>query len=102
VPERLIARIEEVAPGSLHRVDIDGATLCIARTHDGEVHVIDGICTHEAFPLDEGDLVGDEVECPQHGSRFHVRTGAATELPAEVPVRVYPVRIRDGAIYVDV
>ena len=47
-----------------------------------------------------GLLEGDEIECPRHGARFNVRTGAATMMPAVVPVATYPVVIEDGEVLV--
>ena len=39
------------------------------------------------------------LECWLHGSRFDLKTGEPTGLPATVPVKVYPVEIRDGDVY---
>ena len=43
---------------------------------------------------------GCTLECWLHGSRFDLRTGNPTGLPATVPVPVYPVEIRDGFVFV--
>jgi 3-phenylpropionate/trans-cinnamate dioxygenase ferredoxin subunit len=43
-----------------------------------------------------------EIECWLHGSRFDLRTGEPTNLPAYEPVPVYPVRIEGDAVLVDV
>jgi 3-phenylpropionate/trans-cinnamate dioxygenase ferredoxin subunit len=52
--------------------------------------------------LDQGELIGGEIECPRHGARFDVATGRATRLPAIQPVRTYPVRVEGGMIKVEV
>jgi 3-phenylpropionate/trans-cinnamate dioxygenase ferredoxin component len=62
---------------------------------DGEYYAIEDVCTHDGGPLDQGDLEGDEIECPRHGARFNVRTGEATLMPAVMPVRTFPIKI-DG------
>jgi 3-phenylpropionate/trans-cinnamate dioxygenase ferredoxin subunit len=41
-----------------------------------------------------------EIECPQHGSTFDLRTGEPGTLPATQPVRVYEVAIDDGVVTV--
>jgi nitrite reductase/ring-hydroxylating ferredoxin subunit len=41
------------------------------------------------------------VECPWHGSRFDLASGAALTLPAVRPVKAYPVREVDGALEVE-
>jgi 3-phenylpropionate/trans-cinnamate dioxygenase ferredoxin component len=47
-------------------------------------------------------LDGEDVECPAHGSRFNVRTGEVSGLPAEDPVDTYPVTIEGDEIFVEV
>ena len=69
---------------------------------DGQFYAIDNLCTHDQGPLDQGELEGDEIECPRHGARFDVRTGEATQLPAFEPVQRHPVRVEGDAIQVGV
>jgi len=42
-----------------------------------------------------------QIECPRHGARFDIRTGAVTRLPATDPIPTYPVKIEDGLIYIE-
>jgi 3-phenylpropionate/trans-cinnamate dioxygenase ferredoxin subunit len=63
---------------------------------DGQFYAIDDLCTHDGGSLDQGYLEGVEIECPRHGARFDVRTGAVTQLPAFEPVATHAVRV-DGA-----
>ena len=62
---------------------------------DGAFYAIDDLCTHDEGPLGDGAIKGDEVECPRHGARFSVKTGAALRMPAVTPVKVHSVRV-DG------
>lgn len=62
---------------------------------DGAFYAIDDLCTHDEGPLGDGALKGEEVECPRHGARFSVKTGAALRMPAVTPVKVHSVRV-DG------
>ena len=55
---------------------------------------VDDLCTHADVSLSEGDVDDGTVECWLHGSRFDLRTGEPTGLPATVPVAVYPVTHR--------
>ena len=92
----------ELGPGKARRVDIAGHRLCVANCQ-GEFHVVDDECTHEDFSLSEGEVIADfcEIECPQHASTFDLRTGEPTCLPATRPVRVYPCRVEDGTLQVE-
>lgn len=84
-----------IEPGDVQLIEIDGHRLCLARTEDGELFVVDDTCTHEDEPLSEGWLDGACIECPAHNSVFDLRSGAAITLPATEPVRTYPVS-QDG------
>jgi 3-phenylpropionate/trans-cinnamate dioxygenase ferredoxin subunit len=52
--------------------------------------------------LSEGEVEGCTVECWLHGSRFDLRSGKPLDPPATQPVPVYPVRVEDGSVYVEV
>jgi 3-phenylpropionate/trans-cinnamate dioxygenase ferredoxin component len=69
---------------------------------NGEFYAIDDVCTHDGGALDQGELEGDEIECPRHGARFDVRTGAAVQLPAFEPVETHDVRVEGEQIQVSV
>jgi 3-phenylpropionate/trans-cinnamate dioxygenase ferredoxin subunit len=67
----------------------------------GKYYAIDDVCTHDGGPVAEGALEGDIIECPRHGARFNVRTGAALTLPAVSPVPTHPVRVEGNDIQVE-
>jgi 3-phenylpropionate/trans-cinnamate dioxygenase ferredoxin subunit len=67
----------------------------------GEYFAIQNECSHAAVALSEGDVADCQIECWLHGSRFDLRTGKPTGLPATEPVAVFPVEVRDDEIYVD-
>jgi len=67
----------------------------------GTLYAIDDVCTHDGGPLGEGELYGDEIECPRHGARFNVRTGRVTRMPAVGPVKTYEVQEEVGGVFVE-
>lgn len=96
-----VAALADVAPGALLRVEPNGLPICLARLAGGEVYAVSDICSHEEIELSDGDLDGDEVECPAHGSRFNVQTGAVSGLPAEDPVKAYKVFVEDDDVFIE-
>jgi len=80
-------------------VTVDGSEVALFRTDDG-IFALDDICSHEYSKLSEGDVWGGEVYCQKHGSRFNLRTGAVTGLPATKPVGTWGVKVEDGGIWV--
>ncbi|MCK1592105.1 non-heme iron oxygenase ferredoxin subunit [Bradyrhizobium sp. 169] len=67
---------------------------------DGKVYATDNVCSHAFALLTDGWLDDGLVECPLHGAQFDVKTGAVIRGPAECPVAVFEMRIRDGLIEV--
>lgn len=98
--EQVVARAEDVPPGTVRVVECNGKRLALCNVN-GTFYAVDDVCTHDGGPLDQGELIGDEVECPRHGARFSVVTGRVTRLPAMMPLRTYAVRVEDGQIAVD-
>jgi len=82
-------------------VDVGNLTLAIARDGD-DVYALQDLCSHAAVALSEGEVEDCQIECWLHGSRFDLRTGKPTGLPATEPVATFPVEVRDQDVYVDV
>lgn len=93
-------REDELEPGQMKHVIVNGAWLVLARTEEG-FHAFDGICTHEGGPLCDGALVDATVQCPWHGSRFDVRTGEVEAGPAKEALHTYAVRVEGGHVLVE-
>jgi 3-phenylpropionate/trans-cinnamate dioxygenase ferredoxin subunit len=68
---------------------------------DGQIHAIRNKCAHMACPLEGGLLEGAILTCPCHDWRFDVRSGGFLDAP-ELGIPVYPTRVEDGKVLVDV
>ena len=90
----------DIPEGEVRSFEAEGTGIAIARL-DGKLFAIEDVCTHDDGPLGEGALEGCEIECPRHGARFDVRTGAATRMPAAGPVPVFAVKVENGEILVE-
>ncbi len=80
-------------------VNVGGSPVALFRTEEG-VFALDDICSHEYSRLSEGEVWAGEVYCQKHGSRFNLRTGAVTGLPATQPVRAWAVKVESGQIWI--
>jgi cytochrome P450/nitrite reductase/ring-hydroxylating ferredoxin subunit len=85
--------------GTLRRVEVGETAVCVARTVDGWL-AFDDTCTHEECSLAEGELDGEVVICPCHGSEFDVRTGDVVTPPALDPLPIYEAREDGGTLFV--
>jgi 3-phenylpropionate/trans-cinnamate dioxygenase ferredoxin subunit len=90
----------DIAPGTVVAVTVDDIPIALVRTEDDEYFAVYDECSHHQIALSEGEVDDSTLECSLHGSRFDLRTGQPTDKPAIKPVPVYPVEVRDGAIYV--
>lgn len=94
-------RAADIAPGTMKVVAAGGVRVAVCNV-EGTFYAVEDVCTHDDGPLGEGSLRGSELECPRHGARFCVKSGAALRMPAVVPVRVFPVKLVDGDVVVEV
>jgi 3-phenylpropionate/trans-cinnamate dioxygenase ferredoxin subunit len=97
-----VASVDEIPAGALKGVLADHTEICLAHAEDGNFYAINDVCTHENFLLSLGELFDLQVECPQHGSRFNLKTGEVTGLPAVIPTTTYPVTLEGSDVYVEV
>ena len=88
----------ELLPGEF-KVVWDGDTAIAVFNIDGDLYAVEDICTHDGGELAGGEIHGHEVECPRHGARFDVRTGAVMCPPAYEPIASFPVHEVDGQIW---
>ena len=96
-----VANVSEVPDPGKMLVEVDDRLVALFHV-GGQWFAIDDVCTHDGGPLGEGTLIGDQVECPRHGARFDVRTGAVRALPAVLPVRTYEVQVEGDEVKVRV
>ena len=89
--------VADAAENKLYRVTAAGVPVLLVKLND-QYAAISATCTHAGGPLDEGELQGSVVQCPWHGSRFALKTGAPLTGPATMAAPRYDVRIRDGQI----
>jgi naphthalene 1,2-dioxygenase system ferredoxin subunit len=89
-----------VSEGEVVGVEIAGKNLALFSV-GGALFVTEGKCTHGHAHLCDGYLEDFEIECPLHQGRFDIRTGKAMCAPLMEDLKVYPVKIEDGRIFVD-
>ena len=92
--------LSDLADSEPLALDLDGEPVAVVRVSAGDVYAIRDVCSHAEVPLSEGEVDGCTIECWLHGSRFDLRTGKPTGMPATEPVPVYPVKIEGDDVLV--
>jgi 3-phenylpropionate/trans-cinnamate dioxygenase ferredoxin subunit len=97
-----IALVDQVPAEGMRSFAYEDRRIALYRIGE-TLYATDAICSHEEADLTEGWLEPEDctVECPLHGSRFDLRTGQPLGLPAFRPIAVYPVRVEDDSVYVE-
>ena len=95
-----VAKSGDLNEGEVAAFEIGGQQVAVANV-DGSLYAFGDICTHAHCSLAEGELEGKTVTCPCHGSQFDVTTGAVLNPPATEPVPVYPVRVENDELQVE-
>jgi len=95
-----VAATTECPPGASCERVAGGRVVALFNV-DGQYYALDGICPHQGGPLGKGRLTGCLVTCPWHGWQYDVRTGHHGSV-ATVRTAVFPVKVEDDAIFVDV
>jgi 3-phenylpropionate/trans-cinnamate dioxygenase ferredoxin component len=98
---RRVCALSDLTEGESLAVETGGEPVAVVRT-EGEVFAIRDVCSHAEVPLTEGEVDGYTIECWLHGSCFDLRTGKPTNMPATVPVPVYPVKIEGDDVLVSI
>ena len=96
-----VAAAADCQPGSLLLVETGDEGVVVVNV-EGDFYALLDRCSHQDFPLSDGELTGDRLECIYHGAKFDVCTGRAVQLPAIRPVKTFPVDVRDGDIFIEV
>jgi nitrite reductase/ring-hydroxylating ferredoxin subunit len=87
----------DVPDGELKSVVV-GETPVLLLRHGHEVHALHDRCSHRGCSLSGGEVRGQVIECPCHGSRFSLGDGSVERGPATAAQPVYEVRESDGKI----
>jgi nitrite reductase/ring-hydroxylating ferredoxin subunit len=94
-----VASDADLQEGELTQARANGVGLLLVR-RGGTVHAISDRCSHRGCSLHTGQLVGDTVVCPCHGSTYRLADGTVVHGPATGPQPAYEVRVRDGKVEV--
>lgn len=93
-----IAHASELPVGRSKAYEVNGRVIALYHTSEG-FFATDNTCPHRGGPLAEGDLIGNEINCPWHLWGFDVATGLCAG-NSDIRVMAHEVRVDDDRIMV--
>ncbi len=95
-----ICKLSEIENGKMKNVEINNKNILIVNI-DNKIFATSGQCTHESVNLEDGFILGNEITCPVHLSKFDLKTGHPLNPPATEKLRIYNVKIQNNEIYIE-
>jgi nitrite reductase/ring-hydroxylating ferredoxin subunit len=98
-----VAKVSDIGPGEIKYVEAgpDYEPICLIN-FEGEFYALNDCCTHQDASLSDGEIVGDEIECPLHGGAFEIKTGLPASFPVVVPAETYQVKVEGDQILIGI
>ncbi len=93
--------INEISVRDLKQFNIRGMEILVTNL-DGRYFCLDARCSHAGAPLVEGELKGEVLTCPWHGSQFNVTNGTVIKGPAARPLKVYESKVNENIIFIEI
>lgn len=91
----------ELVENQLKKASVNGTDIVLLK-RGNEIFALGEKCSHLGGPLSEGQVEGDTVRCPWHGSRFCLRDGSVVDGPATNPQPKLEVQVRNASIFIRV
>jgi 3-phenylpropionate/trans-cinnamate dioxygenase ferredoxin component len=96
-----VCNTSQLKKGEMLDFDYKDKKILLANLN-GKIYATDRICTHAEADLSTGVLSEEGVTCPLHLSTYNLETGVPQNLPAEIPLKTYNVKIEQNEIYIEV
>lgn len=77
-----------------------GKEICVANVN-GTYSAMDNICLHRGGPLGQGSIENGKIVCPWHAWAWDPTTGQAAH-SASAKIRVYPLKIDNGDVLIEI
>ncbi len=82
------------------KVSMDETDILLIRKGD-EVFALEATCPHSGAPLEKGAICEGKLICPWHKSVFTLAEGALCEPPSLRALKRFPVKVKQGAIWLE-
>ena len=95
-----LASINDVKPNSMVGLIVKDQKILLANVN-GKYYAIGDKCMHRGCQLSKGELAGETVVCPCHGSTYDLKTGNFTKGPTKKPEPAYELKVENNDIMIN-
>lgn len=96
-----VCGLDRLKAETIVRVHVAGLDMLVI-WNDGDIVACDRACPHEQADLGLGQVRAGRLYCPRHAASFDLRDGAINVGWPSPPLRLYPVRVTDERISIEV
>lgn len=93
-----VGGVDDYADETITGLALGDAEIVLIK-QEGAFYALPDRCTHQRYPLNDGELLDGKIRCVHHGATFDLHTGRPT-LPAVVKIRLFTVDVIDGRVLV--
>lgn len=90
-----LAKLADIPVGGAVSAIANGKPILISQPTAGAVKAFSAICSHMGCTVAPAK---GELDCPCHGSRYNLSTGAVLGGPAPKPLTAFPVKVVNGDV----
>jgi len=95
-----LASKNDLKPNSMKGVTVKDQKILVANVN-GQYYAIGNKCMHRGCELSKGELKGETVVCPCHGSTYDLKTGNFTKGPTTKPEPAYQLKVENNDILIN-
>lgn len=95
-----LASTNDIKPNNMIGLEIADKKILLANVN-GNYFAIGDVCTHRGCSLSKGELQGETVVCPCHGSIFDLKTGNFIRGPTVKPEPEYELKVENDDILIN-
>lgn len=96
-----ITTASDILHGEVKSFVVENIVIAVCNIN-GNFYAFRDECSHQEFPLSDGELEGENIVCMYHGAEFNVKTGEAICLPATEHIEVFQVKLDGDDVLVKV
>ncbi|MDZ7799916.1 MAG: Rieske 2Fe-2S domain-containing protein [Trueperaceae bacterium] len=95
-----VGSVDDFPEEGITPVTVEGREVVVVR-HEGRFYALPDRCTHQKYPLHDGEVLPGKIKCIHHGATFDLNTGKPT-MPAVKKIELFDAEVEDGTVYVRV